>query len=1695
MLTNVAGTVSSVTIDGFGSVPIGAEGVNLYFDINGNYIPATDVVTIASVIMNVQSTGVYTVTVIGPVNHPTPGTIEEVLTLPVKITVLGISTEGATITIPVTITVQDDVPVLDLSGTQVTELFQTDADLSGLADTSDASISFFVNFGADGPSIVVGGVPAPTGMLYSLTATSGADSGLVDMLTGQPILLYTTEDGIIEGRAGAVDAPVTFTVSINSATGEITLDQIRSIQHTDPDNLNGGTDEVRALANGVLSVVAIATDGDLDQAENSFDLGGKLLFGDDVPVVDLTGNPVAVLVQTDANLTGNVATSDASISFVVNFGSDGPYISTGNIPTPNGLLYSLQTNTGADSGLVDMLTGQPILLYTTEDGIVEGRAGSATAPVSLTVSINSITGEITLDQIRSIRHEIQGNTTDGTDAVKALADGVLSVVAVATDGDKDQATNVFDLGGKLLFGDDVPTVTVDNPAQSLQGFTIEYKGGEAAYNNSFGYYIKTADGTPMSGIVLWNNVKDFAAGSSIMLPDGVTADQIGFFIIPNGNDLNDGLSENTPVTFALVDGTWTVMVNGEPLTGQDATAFFSDHALNIDSQSHLQQAPAGTEDGNQSNGNFNWEDLVINVGSSDKDYDDVNMNLNWNVPILVHDSEADTGTSVDTDNSALTNRFVFNFGADGEFATGGKIFGLEVGTSLSILQDTATGQNVLVEALSGTSVQGYVIVDGVHTPVYTISVSNDGVVTVEQYRAVLHPTNDPSEIMSIGDGVVNLTAIAVDGDKDLANNKFDIGRQINFQDVGPIAIEDSANLVAVQNLATGTTDSTFNILANDLHEGKTDGAQADVNWVRTGGDRTYDTTDFTETYDATGLVGSLTVSTNGDATYALDNLTAMALGEGATQTDVFSYQMADADTDTDIAKVEVTVVGVNDSPEFVTGEDSVQDLWVDKNTDGMKDDGEVSQYSSATDDAIEMLVHEDALSTGVRETDEQSEIDDISFGLVDPDIGDEPVAMFDVDAQLPVLMSGGNQVVWESSEDRTVLVGTVDSNEIIRVSLTGNYYEGYKTDVVFSGQIDHLNTEAGTSTDDDTVSVNFGIIATDRPSLTTGLTDTLTLTVVIEDDAPTTSVNDDQVVQSQNIVIANFAGTSATADTGIVAMGADGVNAEQTQVSQASFEHVPETVDVRFVTGVASDGTIFNVTSNSERLVFVDNGTGLLAYLESSIASDGTILEGSEPVLAVELDASATSYTFEILGAVDPYSTYETTETIVEEQEGTVLSTNLNGHVNITQDDVEESCKTFDIVSADGLLIGKVNVSADKDGSKHDGFQSETANVVSTAGGLGVDDDALNNDPGCDGEGDRLTLELLPETGIAITSVSPIQNESELCLITTTELNDEGSTGSEPNSVVTGENLTQVYIQATEANSPETGVSVVCIDVTYTKEIPTITTVTEVKTVEYSQDFTIPLTLVAVDQDGDTVTSDFHVTIDANNDRILNALSSDEARIVISEQITTTTVTELVNTDDASLLPEDNELVSGPVTTVTVGDEEVYDSNDVMSDGTSVDDIDDVLTDTALSLLPGSYTENDVIQGSASDDHLLSGGRGNDVMTGGAGSDTFAGGEGDDVILINLADTTDTGEDVDTVVDLELGDKIVIADLLVDDGGDMTVLLPDEGSNTSIVDSNGETEAGVTQALVIENVSSDDLTVSITLENTNIVEVKPIPVD
>lgn len=685
--------------------------------------------------------------------------------------------------------------------------------------------------------------------------------------------------------------------------------------------------------------------------------------------------------------------------------------------------------------------------------------------------------------------------------------------------------------------DDVPAMVVKEPtAGIIPTFSLSYDGGEAGQNNSVGFYIKDGEGKPTVGAVLFDGVKDRmlvdgsvgtltvdgkdyqvtladdGKGYKVQLPEGVTPDQIGFFLLPNGG-ASDTKFDLSAVKFEQSGDVWAVKMSDVVLnsdaSGTASRVFFSDSALNPGGHSYVQENASGVWTGDK--GDLNWEDLTIGKYSSDKDYEDVNLTLKWDgVPLLVSEKElAKTGRSTDTDadsgETQLNSRFEVHYGADSA-ATNDPLtikYTLVINKDKAELWDTATQEQVSLIDRGDGVVRGVIGTGTDEKTVFTLSVDDNGVLTLTQERAVVHSSSNPHDITNLGKDVLSLkaTATATDGDGDTVTDSasYDIGHQLNFLDSGPKAGDDFAAVTAV---ADGTAVSaTFNVFKGDKdgvgadeHEGMLDGAQAQVVWVRTGGDRSYGATDFLEgaetSVKAIGAMGTLTIEKDGQATYKLDDIRAKALVHDETYKDQFSYQMKDADGDTDVANIMVTVTGANDAPEFVTGKDTTTLLWVDKNGDGKQDVGETSLYSApetgGKKDALTLTVHEDALLNGPAE-------DAKGFGVADPDIGDQVTVYFSnvTPTGLPSggLYSGGRLIEWTSNAYATEVYGKVadDAGEemtVVTVSITPTDATGYKAAVTLGAPIDG----------NDKVNLQFELTAKDE----VGETDEMDLNVTVE---------------------------------------------------------------------------------------------------------------------------------------------------------------------------------------------------------------------------------------------------------------------------------------------------------------------------------------------------------------------------------------------------------------------------------------------------------------------------------------------------------------------------------------------------------------------------------------------------------------------
>ncbi|MFM5185447.1 DUF5801 repeats-in-toxin domain-containing protein [Aeromonas veronii] len=780
-VSGAAGTLNNLVnfgADGAGSFGLGSDvssltaqgltsgGVALSYSVVGNVLTAS-AGSVPVFTLTVGVDGSYSFTLSGPLDHPVADGDDSEQLAGVGIDFSGVLSATDGDGDPLTggfpagsfaIKVEDDVPRVELAddaprlGAMVDESLASLGGVGGdgvaSATLSGANVQAQFNpaFGADGQGSI--------GYRLALTGSNVA-SGLyaVDPLAvnGQGAAIVLNQVGnVITGSVGAVSY---FTLTINPTTGEVTLALLDNVWHG---NTSSADDSVAlSVGKGVLTLVQTVTDADGDSARASVDLGanGVFRFEDDGPKAS---NVQTALVLDDEGLVGGI-----------NGGSGD--VAGANTSVTGNLAYQA----GAD-GLKSLeLSGPTALGSESVTSTWDAQSGtlsiSSTRGLLMTVTITDpSTGAYSVKLLQPLMHT-------GVDTEDNLT---LNVGYKVTDGDGDSASGVL----AVTINDDTPTIQVGELSLTS---SVTFLGSNAGYSNSYGYYIKGDDGTPLSGKVIWANVHSQSVGSQTDI-SSLDPAHTGFFVIPNGG-ANPGLVDGAAVTFQFINGKWQAFVGSTALSGADgANIVFSDASLNPGG-SHLQDTGSA--------GNQNWEDMTL---SSDYDYNDVSTTVTWGGAVQLQVDESNLNHDVTADFSGVFN---VQPGADG---LGAQSYSLNVQNASSGLIDTATGEQVQL-SMNGSILEGRTATTG--QLVFSLTVDSSGKVTLDQLRAVVHPTSDPDEATFLGSGHVNLTLTVTDKDGDHASGVLDIGKVISFKDDAPSASAKAAASAGATLDETGGFDA------------------------------------------------------------------------------------------------------------------------------------------------------------------------------------------------------------------------------------------------------------------------------------------------------------------------------------------------------------------------------------------------------------------------------------------------------------------------------------------------------------------------------------------------------------------------------------------------------------------------------------------------------------------------------------------------------------------------------------------------------------------------------------------------------------------------------------------------------------------------------------------------------------------------
>ncbi|WP_431122490.1 DUF5801 repeats-in-toxin domain-containing protein [Variovorax paradoxus] len=700
---------------------------------------------------------------------------------------------------------EDDGPSVVVADTAAADPLTVDESILATNASANFADNFTStpNYGADGAGTVTSA--------YALSLkTSGADSGLDDVATGNSVFLFLN-GGVVEGREGtdatdAASGDVVFTVSV-SAAGLVTLDQQRAIVHPNTTN----PDDSKTLSAADLIVLTRTdtitdSEGDQNTGSDFLNIGQALNFEDDGPSIVVADTAAADPLTVDESILA----TNASASFADNFSSTPTYGADGAGTVSSAYALSVKS-AGVASGLTDTLTNQSVVL-TVNAGVVEGRTAISGALV-FTVSVDAA-GLVTLDQLRAIVHPDATNPDDS----KTLAAADLIVLTrtdtiTDKDGDQNTGSDFLNIGQALNFEDDGPSIVVADTA-AADPLTVDESilatNASASFADNFSStptYGADGAGTVTSAYAL--SVK--SAGVASGLTDTLTNQSVVLTV-------NAGVVEGrTSISGALV---FTVSVSAAGLVTLDQLrAIVHPDATNPDDSKTLSAADlivlTRTDTITDKDGDQNTGSDFLNIGQA--------LNFEDDGPsIVVADTAAADPLTVDESILATNASASFadnftgtpNYGADGA-GTVTSAYALSVKSAgvASGLTDTLTNQSVVLTVNAGGVVEGRTSGSGLL--VFTVSVDAAGLVTLDQLRAIVHPdaTNpDDSKTLAAADLIVLTRTDTItdkDGDQNTGSDFLNIGQALNFEDDGPSIVARSDLIYSNSSNPTPGGTGTF----------------------------------------------------------------------------------------------------------------------------------------------------------------------------------------------------------------------------------------------------------------------------------------------------------------------------------------------------------------------------------------------------------------------------------------------------------------------------------------------------------------------------------------------------------------------------------------------------------------------------------------------------------------------------------------------------------------------------------------------------------------------------------------------------------------------------------------------------------------------------------------------------------------------
>ncbi|MBX6329688.1 MAG: VWA domain-containing protein, partial [Pseudolabrys sp.] len=717
------------------------------------------------------------------------------------------------------------------------------------------------DYGADGP-----------GGITLLGANLPNNSFSVHSNDGTTLIIQQLQNG--------QNVDVLKIVITDPTTGAYQVTQLHAIDHPGHDDPNKAGTQTSYEDNLDFIVNYRVTDGDGDHADGSIKidvdddspdphvtLASGTLIHDETPGIDGGSNDVAPSTTLDAlfaavtnkgndpdvaDLPGEDAVigyaqqnASALVTVDPRYGADGPgSVSYGLALSSDGVLSGLQTTDGHDIALFKV---NDHLIVGRFDGSDSGTTIGTNDPAAFAINIDPTTGLITVVQYMSIKHDDRGDPNESNDngtntndappddspnpVQQWITDNALKLTVTVTDHDGDSVTTSTNIGHKIIFLDDGPTVagvTTDTGPNLIQNGSFEQGHDELGTNDWSIYQLLPGwtwgpDHVPFE--VQTSSAGGLAAedGTALIELDGDTQGNPGHQPpqgTPDPNHTNATIEQAVAGTVA--GQTYELTFYYSPRPG---------HSANDDSGLKVLWNGTVIDEIDSSNLGVGWQKITLHVvatgndtlafqatGSEDE-FGALIDNVSLNAVTILDDEDTTLSPAVeiqggpgDDGHGVVAHGTInFNAGADGLASI---VVSGPAGLKAIFVDSNGIGHPEDVsyawtpDGSGGGTLTGTTTHFGSGNPVFTLTVDNGGHYTFTLNAPLDHPlTDDPStdtvetsfeDNLNLGFGFT-----ITDGDGDTASGTL----TINVDDDSPAFLAGGIEDATVSSLNTPVTES------------------------------------------------------------------------------------------------------------------------------------------------------------------------------------------------------------------------------------------------------------------------------------------------------------------------------------------------------------------------------------------------------------------------------------------------------------------------------------------------------------------------------------------------------------------------------------------------------------------------------------------------------------------------------------------------------------------------------------------------------------------------------------------------------------------------------------------------------------------------------------------------------------------------